>query len=39
MQVCRTPLACVGSVYVHVAAVIAARIVCIVLLVIMTIRR
>ena len=38
-QVCRAPVACFGSVYVHVAAVIAACIVCIVLFVIVTIRR
>ena len=36
---CRAPLACVGNVYVHVAAVIAACIVCIVLFVIVTIRQ
>ena len=36
---CRAPVACFGSVYVHVAAVIAACIVCIVLFVIVTIRR
>ena len=36
---CRAPVACFGSVYVHVAAVIATCIVCIVLFVIVTIRR
>ena len=36
---CRAPVACFGSVYVHIAAVIAACIVCIVLFVIVTIRR
>ena len=36
---CRAPVACFGSVYVHVAAVIAACIVCIVLFVIVMIRR
>ena len=36
---CRAPVVCFGSVYVHVAAVIAACIVCIVLFVIVTIRR
>ena len=40
-RLCRAPVACFGSVYVHVAAVIAACIVCSVLFVfvIMTIRR
>ena len=36
---CRAPVAPFGSVYVHVAAVIAACIVCIVLFMIVTIRR
>ena len=36
---CRAPGACFGSVYVHFAAVIAACIVCIVLFVIVMIRR
>ena len=36
---CRAPVACFGSVYVHVAAVIAACIVCIVLFVPVPIRR
>ena len=36
---CRAPAACFGSVYVHIAAVIAACIVCIVLFVIVMKRR